>query len=127
MIDVLVIKEPSPQVQRRPWMMMARWLGRKLLAPDDNKPPSPDGYLAKLAKIALSPLKIVMEPFVPGAYYQKTVFERLIQRALWSPVAKYKFLALGIPAAHPANGRSLILLVVFGPHEKATEFFGLGY
>eukprot|EP00439_Symbiodinium_sp_Y106_P033010 s5089_g3.t4 len=85
------------EVQRRPWMMMARWLGRKLLAPDDNKPPSPDGYLAKLAKIALSPLKIVMEPFVPGAYYQTIVFERLIQRALWSPVAKYKFLALGIP------------------------------
>ncbi|CAE7522868.1 unnamed protein product [Symbiodinium sp. CCMP2592] len=87
------------EVQRRPWMMVARWLGRKLLAPDDNQPPPPYLHLAKLARIALSPLKIVMEPFVPGAYYQKNVFDRFIQRALWSPVAKYKFLALGMPVA----------------------------
>ncbi|CAE7522853.1 unnamed protein product [Symbiodinium sp. CCMP2592] len=85
------------EVQRRPWMMVGTWLGRKLLDPEAKKPPPPYLHFAKLAEIALSPLKLIMESLAPGTYYQKKLFERFMQRALWSPVSKYNFLALGIP------------------------------
>ena len=92
------------QVQRRPWRMVGAavgaWLARKLFDPKAVKPPPP-----YLLQIALRPLEVVMEPFVPGASYQKKVFERFLQHALWSPVASVAnqhFLAVGIPAAYPA-------------------------
>ncbi|CAE7941033.1 unnamed protein product, partial [Symbiodinium necroappetens] len=100
--------------------MVGTWLGRKLLAPDTDKPP--DGYRTslKLAEIALSPLKIILEPFVAGAYYQKNIFKRFIQRALWSPVANSKynflgyFLAIGIPVVFVVLlAGSLVSLVAF--------------
>ncbi|CAE7235777.1 unnamed protein product, partial [Symbiodinium microadriaticum] len=90
------------EVQRRPWMMVGAWLGRKILDPAAQKPcreASPCyWHLVNLAEISLSPLTTIMEPLVrQGAYYQKNIFERFLQRALWSPVSKYKVLALGIP------------------------------
>ncbi|CAE7746111.1 unnamed protein product, partial [Symbiodinium microadriaticum] len=92
------------EVQRRPWRKVGVWLGHKLFDPEakkplPKKPPPPYLHLGTLAEIALRPLTVVMEPFVPGAYYQKNVFERVLQRALWSPVAKQNFLAVGIPVA----------------------------
>ena len=91
---------------------MGAWLGGKLFDPEVKGPPPLCLHLVTLAEIALRPLKVVMEPFVPGAYYQKNVFERFLQRALWSPVAEHNFLAVGVPAACPANGKTLILLGV---------------
>ncbi|CAE7719744.1 unnamed protein product, partial [Symbiodinium necroappetens] len=90
------------QVQRRPWMMLGAWLGRKILDPAAQKPSREASpcywHLVNLAEISLSPLTTIMEPLVrQGAYYQKNIFERFLQRALWSPVSKYKVLALGIP------------------------------
>ena len=111
----MVIFKRSPfQVQRRPWRKVGVWLGHKLFDPEakkplPKKPPPPYLHLGTLAEIALRPLTVVMEPFVPGAYYQKNVFERVLQRALWSPVAKQNFLAVGIPAASPANWKTPIL------------------
>ena len=100
----------SPQVQRRPWMMVGAWLGRKLLDPEAEKPPPPYCHLGKLAELSLSPLTMVMEPLVrQEAYYQKNIFERFLQRALWSPISKYKILALGIPAAYFDNGSTVRL------------------
>ncbi|CAE7467708.1 unnamed protein product [Symbiodinium sp. CCMP2456] len=101
------------EVQRRPWMMVGAWLGRKLLDPAAEKPPPPPPYwhLGKLAEISLSPLTMIMEPLVrQGAYYQKNIFERFLQRALWSPVSKYKVLALGVPEACFDNGRAVNVL-----------------
>ncbi|CAE7522966.1 unnamed protein product, partial [Symbiodinium sp. CCMP2592] len=87
------------EVQRRPWMMVGAWLGRKLLDPEALQPQgAPYWHFGKLAEISLSPLTLVMEPLVrQGAYYQKNIFDRFLQRALWSPISKYKVLALGIP------------------------------
>jgi len=88
------------EVRRRPWIMVYMGLRRKLLDPGADHPPAPSWHLQMLPKIALSPLKLIMQPFVPGAYYQQNIFkhfEQFIHRALWGPVAKYKFLALGIP------------------------------
>ncbi|CAE7226024.1 unnamed protein product [Symbiodinium necroappetens] len=87
------------EVQLRPWTRVGAWLGGKLFDPEVKGPPPLCLHLVTLAEIALRPLKVVMEPFVPGAYYQKNVFERFLQRALWSPVAKHNFLAVGIPVA----------------------------
>ncbi|OLP83032.1 hypothetical protein AK812_SmicGene36258 [Symbiodinium microadriaticum] len=87
------------EVQLRPWTRVGAWLGGKLFDPEVKGPPPLCLHLVTLAEIALRPLKVVMEPFVPGAYYQKNVFERFLQRALWSPVAKQNFLAVGIPVA----------------------------
>ncbi|CAE7941721.1 unnamed protein product [Symbiodinium necroappetens] len=80
-------------------MRVGAWVGRKLFDPEATEPPSPYLHLAKLAEIALRPLKVVMEPFVSGTYYQKNIYKRFLQRALWSPVAKQNFLAVGIPVA----------------------------
>ena len=107
-----------PKVQRRPWMMVGAWLGRKILDPAAQKPcreASPCyWHLVNLAEISLSPLTTIMEPLVrQGAYYQKNIFERFLQRALWSPVSKYKVLALGIPAAYFDNGRAVNVLGCF--------------
>ena len=105
---------------------MGAWLGGKLFDPEVRGPPPLCLHLVTLAEIALRPLKVVMEPFVPEAYYQKNVFERFLQRALWSPVAKQNFLAVGIPAACPANGKTLILLGFLAWSTfYSLRFFGL--
>ncbi|OLP83036.1 hypothetical protein AK812_SmicGene36260 [Symbiodinium microadriaticum] len=90
-------------VQLRPWTRVGAWLGGKLFDPEVRGPPPLCLHLVTLAEIALRPLKVVMEPFVPEAYYQKNVFERFLQRALWSPVAKQNFLAVGIPVVCAAT------------------------
>ncbi|CAE7243921.1 unnamed protein product [Symbiodinium sp. CCMP2592] len=105
------------EVRRRPWIMVYMWLRRKLFDPGADQPPAPSWHLQMLAKIALSPLKLIMQPFVPGAYYQENIFkhfEKFIHRALWGPVTKHKFLALGIPVVCVVLlVGSLISLLVF--------------
>ncbi|CAE7192942.1 unnamed protein product, partial [Symbiodinium microadriaticum] len=88
----------------------------KALRPHSRDGAPPLLVLERLAEISLLPLRMIMEPLVgQGAYYQKNVFfERFLQRALWSPVSRYKILALGIPVVcQVLLAGSLTTLLVF--------------
>ena len=82
-------------------MMLSSWLSRNFFL--DRGAPVPTAVKI-LTKIALRPLKWIMEPVPslhhPKTYYHENIFERFtlkMQRALWSPVAKHRIWAFGIP------------------------------
>ena len=79
--------------------MLSRWLSRNFFF--DRGAPVPTAVKI-LTKIALRPLKWIMEPVPssrrPETYYHENIFERFtwkMQCALWSPVSKHRIWAFG--------------------------------